>query len=70
MEEQDIEKADVAVTQGIVVKWTSVKSVDIDDVVDAAFIKKIKSWSYSRIPVTGKSQGAHVKNPGMLILIV
>jgi hypothetical protein len=38
----------------MIVKWSAVKTVNIDEVVDEAFLKKIKSWSYSRIPVIGK----------------
>ena len=54
--EKDIEKADLFVVQGMIVKWSSVKTVNIDDRVDMAFIKKVKGWSYSRIPVIGGPQ--------------
>ena len=53
--EKDVEKADLAVVQGMIVKWHAVQTVNINDPVDKAFIKKIKSWSYSRIPVIGDS---------------
>ncbi|KAH7333415.1 hypothetical protein BKA65DRAFT_553762 [Rhexocercosporidium sp. MPI-PUGE-AT-0058] len=56
--EQDVEKADSVAGEGMVVKWDTVKTVDIDDVVDEDFITKIQSWSYSRIPVIGKLPGA------------
>lgn len=47
----DLEKATLSVSQRIVVRWSAVKTININDTVDEAFIKKIKSWSYSRIPV-------------------
>jgi metal transporter CNNM len=53
--EKDVEKADILVVHGMIVKWSAVKTANIDEVVDEAFLKKIKSWSYSRIPVIGKS---------------
>ena len=52
----DVEKADLVIVHGMVVNWSAVKTVDIDEPVDKAFIKKIKSWSYSRIPVVGEAQ--------------
>jgi metal transporter CNNM len=52
--EKDIEKA-IVVVQGIVVKWSAVKTIKIDDIVNEAFIQKIKGWSYSRIPVISKA---------------
>lgn len=51
---KDIEKAEPMVTRGMIVKWTAVKTIDIDEIVDKAFIEKVMSWSYSRIPVVGK----------------
>ncbi|KAK2629698.1 hypothetical protein QTJ16_000518 [Diplocarpon rosae] len=51
--EKDVEKADAAVSRGMIVKWEAVKTIRIDDTVDDEFIKKIKAWSYSRIPVVG-----------------
>jgi metal transporter CNNM len=54
--EKDIEKAEVIVTSGLVVEWSLVKTVNIDDIIDRAFIKKVKSWSYSRIPVISKAE--------------
>ena len=53
---KDIEKADLAAVQNMIVKWRSVKTVDINDRVDKSFIKKVKGWSYSRIPVIGGPQ--------------
>lgn len=58
-QDEDIEKADLTVVQGMIVKWSAVKAVRIDDRIDSAFIEKIRSWAYSRIPVigsTGKEQ--------------
>lgn len=52
-DEKDLEKADLVVLQGLIVQWSTVRTVNIDDVVDEAFIAKINSWSYSRIPVIG-----------------
>ncbi|KAI6709098.1 hypothetical protein JHW43_008361 [Diplocarpon mali] len=51
--EKDVEKADAAVSRGMIVTWGAVKTISIDDTVDEDFIKKIKAWSYSRIPVIG-----------------
>ncbi|PVH70262.1 hypothetical protein DL98DRAFT_620045 [Cadophora sp. DSE1049] len=53
-DEQDVEKADLVPDQSIIVKWGAVKTIDINDTVDEAFIKKVQSSSYSRIPVIGK----------------
>lgn len=53
--EQDVEKADLIVVEGMIVKWTAVKVVRVDEPVDEAFIKKIRSWAYSRIPVIGST---------------
>lgn len=63
-DEKDIEKADFVVVQGMIVKWSAVKTVNINDPVDKTFIKKVKSWSYSRIPVIGESQPKIGKNSG------
>lgn len=57
--EKDIEKADSIAGEGIIVKWDAAKTVDIDDTVDEAFIKKVLGWSYSRIPVTGRQPGTN-----------
>jgi metal transporter CNNM len=54
--DSDVEKADLVVVHGMIVNWSAVKTVDIDEPVDRAFIKKVKSWSYSRIPVIGEAQ--------------
>jgi len=51
--DQDLEKADLVVVQGMIVKWSAVKVIRIDEHVDEAFIKKVRGWSYSRIPVIG-----------------
>lgn len=51
--DQDLEKADLVVVQGMIVKWSAVKAIRIDEHVDEAFIKKVRGWSYSRIPVIG-----------------
>lgn len=52
--DMDVEKADIAFSRGLIVKWSAVKTVDINEVVNQAFIDKVVSWSYSRIPVIGK----------------
>jgi metal transporter CNNM len=55
--DSDVEKeADLAIVNDMIVNWSAVKTVDIDEPVDKAFIKKVKSWSYSRIPVVGEAQ--------------
>lgn len=48
----DLEKAD-HITSDIVVPWSAVKFVRIDDLVNEEFVMKIKQFSYSRIPVIG-----------------
>ncbi|KAE8443454.1 hypothetical protein EG329_001851 [Mollisiaceae sp. DMI_Dod_QoI] len=53
--EQDLEKADLIVVQGMIVRWSVVKVIHIDERVDEDFIKKVRGWSYSRIPVIGNS---------------
>ncbi|KUJ07276.1 uncharacterized protein LY89DRAFT_766407 [Mollisia scopiformis] len=52
-DEKDLEKADLVVVDGMIVKWSAVKAIRIDERVDEAFVKKIRGWSYSRIPVIG-----------------
>ena len=54
--EKDVEKAELSTIQGMIVGWHAVKTVNINESVDKAFIKKITSWSYSRIPVIGESR--------------
>jgi metal transporter CNNM len=54
--ESDVEKVDLVIVRSMIVSWSAVKTVDIDEPVDRAFIKKVKSWSYSRIPVVGEAQ--------------
>ncbi len=51
---KDLEKADLVVVQGMIIRWSSVNTVDINEIVDESFIRKVKRWSYSRIPVIGK----------------
>ncbi|KAG9244284.1 hypothetical protein BJ878DRAFT_78707 [Calycina marina] len=51
--DKDIEKADMVIYNGMITKWTSVHTVDIDELVDAAFLHKVKLWLFSRIPVVG-----------------
>jgi len=53
--EKDVEKAELTAGQDMIVSWRAVKTVNINESVDKAFIKKIKSWAYSRIPVIGES---------------
>jgi len=54
--ERDAEKADLVVVQGMVVKWHMVKTININEKVDRSFMKKVRKWSYSRIPVIGRSE--------------
>jgi hypothetical protein len=53
--EKDVEKAELTAGQDMIVSWRAVKTININESVDKAFIKKIKSWAYSRIPVIGES---------------
>ena len=55
-DEKDVEKADLIILQGLIVHWSDVKTVNIDDVVDEDFVAKVNSWSYSRIPVIGNPE--------------
>jgi metal transporter CNNM len=52
--ERDAEKADLVVVHGFIVQWHMVKVININDKVDKTFIKKVRMWSYSRIPVVGE----------------
>jgi metal transporter CNNM len=54
--ERDTEKADFVMVQGMIVQWHMVKTININEKVDKAFIKKVRMWSYSRIPVIGEPQ--------------
>jgi metal transporter CNNM len=54
--EKDVEKADPIVLQELLVHWSDVKTVDIDDVVDDKFMSRVNDWSYSCIPVLGKHE--------------
>lgn len=54
-DEKDVEKAVHPVVHGMIVKWYAVKTIDINEPVDRYFMEKIRGWSYSRIPVIGKS---------------
>jgi metal transporter CNNM len=60
-DENDLEKADLVVLQGLIVQWSAVKTIDLDDVVDEAFIAKVTGWSYSRIPVIGNPESHEIK---------
>ncbi|PMD14377.1 hypothetical protein NA56DRAFT_376347 [Hyaloscypha hepaticicola] len=64
--ERDAEKADLVVVQGIIVQWHMVKTIDINEKVDKEFIKKVRMWSYSRIPVIGESQEGENKEAAEL----
>jgi metal transporter CNNM len=52
--ERDAEKAELVVVHGLIVQWHVVKVININEKVDTAFIKKVRMWSYSRIPVIGE----------------
>lgn len=58
---QDVEKADLVVSHGMIVPWSAVKTIGIDEPVDGAFIQRVKSWSYSRIPVIDGSGGNSIE---------
>ena len=60
-DEKDLEKADLVVLQGLIVHWSAVKTIDVDDVVDEAFIAKVTGWSYSRIAVIGNPESMKYK---------
>jgi len=53
---KDVEKGSADMTQGMIVRWSAVKTVDMNEIVDKAFIRKVLAWSYSRIPVVSKQQ--------------
>ena len=61
-DEKDVEKADLIILQGLIVHWSEVKTVNIDDVVDEAFVTRVHSWSYNRIPVIGNPESHGVQN--------
>ncbi|PMD39201.1 hypothetical protein L207DRAFT_491161 [Hyaloscypha variabilis F] len=64
--ERDTEKADLVVVHGLIVQWHMVKTIDINEKVDSAFIKKVRMWSYSRIPVVGESEDEENKEAAEL----
>ncbi|OBT88723.1 hypothetical protein VE02_02364 [Pseudogymnoascus sp. 03VT05] len=57
----DPEKADHT-SSDIIVPWSAVKFIGIDDLVNEEFIVKIKQFSYSRIPVVGNDAAAPTEN--------
>lgn len=59
--DRDAEKADLVFVQGMIVHWHMVKVVNINEKVDKAFIKKVRMWSYSRIPVIGEPEDGEYK---------
>lgn len=54
--DKDIERGEAAGIPETTVKWSAVKTVDINDTVDEEFMRMITSWSYTRIPVIGKHE--------------
>ena len=54
--ERDAEKADFVVVQSLIVQWHMIKAININEKVDKEFIKKVRRWSYSRIPVIGEAE--------------
>ena len=56
-EQWDLEVANSGRT-GVIVPWAAVKYVKIDEEVDDIFVKKLKGWAYSRIPVVGDNEVA------------
>ncbi|CCU81997.1 CBS domain-containing protein [Blumeria hordei DH14] len=57
----DLEKEVSSDSISIFTNWTVVKMVYVDEVVDEDFIKKIKSWPFSRLPVVEISHKEHQK---------
>lgn len=51
----DLEKTGYS-RSDIIVPWSAVKRVNINDEVTEKFVMKIKEWSYSRIPVLGNNE--------------
>ena len=47
----DPEKAAAAGVESLLTGWPMVKTIGIDQVVDQNFMKKLKNFPYSRIPV-------------------
>ena len=60
-DEKDVEKADLIIRHGLVVRWPDVKSVNIDDIVDENFMTMVNSWSHSRIPVIGDPESHEIE---------
>jgi metal transporter CNNM len=59
--DRDTEKADLFVVQGMIVQWHMVNVISINEKVDKAFVKKVRMWSYSRIPVISESDDGEYK---------
>lgn len=55
----DPEKADCG-SSDVIVPWSTVKYITIDDEVNEQFITKIKQMSYSRIPVVGNEDSSNL----------
>ncbi|RKF79671.1 DUF21 domain-containing protein [Golovinomyces cichoracearum] len=54
---EDLEKAISPLrSKKIVTDWASVRMINIDDSVNQDFIAKVKSWSYTRLPVIGRPE--------------
>ena len=62
-DDKDLEKADPAPIFRMITRWSDVKTIYIDDLIDEAFLGKIRGWSYSRIPVIGNPQYLESKWP-------
>jgi len=54
LDDQDVELAE-ATSGTMITQWSAVKTANIDEVVDEAFIAKVKSWPINRIPVVGNT---------------
>lgn len=60
--QRDVENGDTIILQRLMVNWSEVKTIHIDDVVDEDFIAKVIAWSHSCIPVLGGSDGSDKDN--------
>lgn len=49
----DVENGELTERFDTITTWSQVKTVGIQDIVNRDFVRKIKDWSYSRIPVVG-----------------
>lgn len=53
---KDFEKPDDVAVQSLIVKWSEVKTIDINEKVNMDFVKRMGTSPYSRILVVGDSE--------------